>query len=158
VNRPKVIGTKAETATVRYLRTAGFPGAERRALRGTLDAGDIAGTPGVCWSVKGGQAATTASDGQVQAWLDEAMKQASNAGADVGVLVLNRRGIGPANAGRWWAVMPGWQYEALCGGGAVLGGRGWEFGDRGPLRMHLSQACALLVYAGYGTKPTEGAS
>ncbi|NAE18288.1 hypothetical protein, partial [Enterococcus hirae] len=66
--RPRDIGTAAETATVRYLRTAGFPHAERRALRGTHDCGDITGTPGLAWEVKGGQAAKGASDGQVAQW------------------------------------------------------------------------------------------
>lgn len=155
--RPKDIGTAAETAVVRYLRGAGFPHAERRALRGNQDAGDITGTPGVCWEVKGGTAAKLASDAQVQDWLDDTSKEkaAAGAGADVAVLVLQRKGIGTANAGRWWALMPGWQYEALSGSGRRTDGLGglasWSFGDRGPLRMHLAQACALLRYAGYGT-------
>lgn len=155
--RPKDIGTAAETAVVRYLRSAGFPHAERRALRGNQDAGDITGTPGVCWSVKGGAAAKAASDNQVSLWLAEAEKQKTNAGVDVFLLVLQRPGIGPANASRWWAIVPGWQYESLCYtpqpyGAADLGK--WRFGDRGPLRAHLSQATALLRYAGYGTEAT----
>lgn len=148
--RPRDIGTAAESAVVRYLRTAGFPHAERRALRGNHDAGDVTGTPGICWEVKGGTAARMASDGLIQAWLDETDKERVAAGADVGVLVVQRPGIGPANAGRWWAILPGWQYESLCAREMEGFGR-WRFGDRGPLRMHLSQVCALLVYAGYGT-------
>jgi hypothetical protein len=146
--RPRDIGTATESAVVRYLRTAGFPHAERRALRGALDAGDITGTPGVVWECKGGMAAKTASDGLTQLWLDETMRQVANAGADVGILVVQRAGIGELNAGRWWAVMPGWQYKLL----AVEPGTGHiGFNDSGPIRMHLSQACALLVYAGYGS-------
>ena len=148
--RPRDIGTAAETAVVRYRRHNGFPQAERRALRGAQDAGDITGTPGVCWEIKGGAVAKLASDGQVQDWLDETDKERSAAGADVGVLVLQRRGIGVANTGRWWALMSGWQYEKLC----CPDGR-WCFGDREPLRMHLSQACALLRHAGYGTEVTS---
>lgn len=159
--RPRDIGTVTETAVVRYLRTAGFPHAERRALRGTLDAGDITGVLGVAVSVKGGQMALTASDALIQLWLDELMgKQVFNAGADVGILVLPRRGIGTANAGRWWAVMPGHQYEQLCTirrpGSTVArlyADTFWSFGDRGPIRQTLAQVCALLTYAGYGTAP-----
>jgi hypothetical protein len=146
---PGAIGTAAETATVRWLCDNGWPSAERRRLRGAKDAGDITGTPGVCWSVKGGTAAKLASDGRVQEWLDEVDKQKAHAGADIAVLVLQRKGIGTANAGRWWALMPGWQYEVLARRG-MQREVGWSFGDRGPLRMHLSQACALLRYAGYG--------
>ena len=59
VNKPKQIGTRAETAVARYLAANGFPHAERRTLRGREDAGDITGTPGVCWEVKGGEAHVT---------------------------------------------------------------------------------------------------
>src|SRR5690606_4660297 len=52
--KPRDTGTRAETAVVRYRRDHGWPHAERRALRGNQDAGDITGTPGVCWSVKAG--------------------------------------------------------------------------------------------------------
>jgi hypothetical protein len=156
LNKPKIIGTRAETAVVRFMRSAGFPQAERRALRGTLDAGDVTGCPGLAVSIKGGQQAKAASDGLIATWLGELMTQVANAGADVGLLVVARAGIGEANAGRWWAVMPGWQYEQLCNpvnrvtaAGAI--GR-WCFGDRGPIRQHLTQACALLVYAGYGSR------
>lgn len=159
MNRSKDIGTKAESAVVRYLQTAGWPSAERRSLRGQLDAGDITGTPGICWSVKGGDAAKSASDNQVADWLGEVEKQHINAGADVFLLVLQRKGVGLANAGRWWAVLPGWQYESLCGVLHPYGTRDlgrWRFGDRGPLRMHLSQACTLLRFAGYGSEVIRG--
>ena len=39
-NRPKAIGTAAETAVVRYLAAHGFPAAERRALHGATDLGE----------------------------------------------------------------------------------------------------------------------
>ena len=47
MNKPKRIGTAAETAVTRYARTAGFPLAERRALAGGADLGDILLAPGV---------------------------------------------------------------------------------------------------------------
>jgi len=138
--KPRAIGTATETAVVRYLAANGFPHAERRSLRGSLDAGDITGTPGVAWSVKGGVAAKTASDGQVGRWLAELERQRTNAAATVGVLVLQRAGIGEANAGRWWAVVG---YGGLCCG--VV--------DGPPARLHLADVCTLLRNAGYGTPP-----
>lgn len=150
---PRDIGTHTESAVVRFMRTAGFPHAERRALRGTLDAGDITGVPGVAVSVKGGAMACTASDNLIQTWLDELMTQVVNAGAHVGILVVQRRGIGERNAGKWWAIMPSRYYVGLDTGD-------WDrdFLERpefGPLRMHLSQACALLCRAGYGAQRAE---
>lgn len=138
MNKPKKIGTAAETAVARYLRTAGFPYAERRALTGAFDQGDITGTPGVCWEIKGGEAAKTASDAQIEAWLTETETERINARANIGVLVLQRRGIGPANAGRWWAVMRANAW--------IIGATKHDF----PVRMHLVDAVYLARRSGYG--------
>lgn len=146
MNRPKAIGTAAETAVVRYLHTAGWPGAERRALRGTADAGDITGTPGICWSVKGGEAARSASDLDITRWVAALATQMGHAQADVGVLVVQRRGVGPANAGRWWAVMPAFQLADLAAE-PIMPAELLTF----PVRMLLADATALLRAAGYGT-------
>jgi hypothetical protein len=135
---PGDIGTHTETDVVRYLQGAGFPQAERRRLRGRDDAGDITGTPGICWSVKGGAAAKTASDLDICRWLHDLEQQRINAAADLGVLVTQRRGVGPANAGRWWA----W-----------LDGRHWldsRIAGPLPLRLHLGDAVSLLRIEGYG--------
>lgn len=144
--RPRDIGTRAESAVVRYLQTAGFPHAERRALRGNLDAGDITGCPGICWEVKGGDAAKTASDLTIERWMAELRTETVNADAAVGVLVVQRAGVGPGNAGRWWAYMPAIQLAELMFGTEVVGG---YF----PVRMLLADAVALLRAAGYGQEP-----
>ena len=46
VNRSKQRGTAAETAVLRHVRTHGFPWAERLALSGNADQGDISLLPG----------------------------------------------------------------------------------------------------------------
>lgn len=138
VNRPKQIGTAAETAVVRYLRGNGFPQVERRALTGAHDQGDVAGIPGVVIEVKGGTAAKTASDLQVTAWLHETDVERTNAKADIGILVLARTGYGPDRAGFWWAVIP-------CG--VLLDRHPYGF----PVRLHLRDAAHLLRQRGYGT-------
>ncbi len=99
--RPKDIGTAGETAVVKYLQSSGFPHAERRALHGNTDMGDITGTPGLVWEVKAGEAAMTASDNQVCAWLRETATECDNAGAEMGTLVVQRRRKNPRD---WWAV------------------------------------------------------
>ena len=65
MSRSKDIGTRAEAAVVRYLCANGWANAERRALRGSADWGDVTGTPGLVWEVKGGDAAKDASDNQI---------------------------------------------------------------------------------------------
>ncbi|MFI6910141.1 hypothetical protein ACIBKY_53435 [Nonomuraea sp. NPDC050394] len=152
MGRPKDIGTAAETAVVRALWGLGFPHAERRALTGALDQGDITGTPGICWEVKGGQQTKAPSDEQIAAWMRETETERLNARADIGVLVLQRHGVGPGHASRWWAYLPTlWIPRLLLRDHALLSdGIEWEDLLRFPSRVHLGDACALLRVAGYG--------
>ncbi|MFF3443589.1 hypothetical protein [Streptosporangium sp. NPDC002721] len=146
VNKPKARGTATETAVVRALRTLGFPHAERRALAGAYDLGDITGCPGLVWEVKGGDAAKTASDGLIADWLAETEAERANAGADVGVLVMQRRSIGPSNAHRWWAVL---RLSDVVRLGSY--GRHTIPADIDcPVRLLLADVCTLLRRAGYG--------
>jgi len=147
MNRSKNIGTAVETAVVRYLQTDGWPSAERRQLRGREDAGDITGTPGVAWECKGGEAAKAASDGQVLTWLAETQTERIHARADIGVLVLARRGVGARNAGRWWAVLQSRDVALLMLSTTTIPKRA---PDR-PVRMLLVDAVALLRWGGYGS-------
>jgi hypothetical protein len=154
VNKPKAIGTKAETAVARYLAANGFPYAEKRRPEGRRDRGDITGCPGVCIEVKGGDAAKNASDLLVADWLTETETERLNARADVGVLVLQRRGVGPANAGRWWAILP----AAVWGDLVYAQLDGLTEHHRYPIRLLLADAVRLLRAAGYGQPLTAEVS
>jgi hypothetical protein len=83
-NKPKAIGTRGETAIVNVLRAHGFGGAERRALAGSNDLGDILICPGVIAEVKWGKHAKTASLVDVSRWLRETERERANAGAHLG--------------------------------------------------------------------------
>lgn len=86
-------GTRWETKIVDYLRTNGVPHAERRAMNGAQDRGDIAGVPGVCIEAK------NAARVELGAWLDEAETERRNDGAALAVVWHHRRGKGsPADA------------------------------------------------------------
>jgi hypothetical protein len=99
MNRSKAKGTSAESAVIAFLHDNGFPHAERRALRGAHDRGDVAGIPGIAIEIK--NCART----ELAAWLDEAATERGNAGADLGVVWHKRRGR--ANAGAWFVTMDG---------------------------------------------------
>jgi hypothetical protein len=71
-------------------------------LRGAYDLGDITGTPGLVWQVKSGAAAEQASDDRIARWLEGVEKSRVLEGADYGILVTKRLGVGLANAGNWW--------------------------------------------------------
>ena len=119
VNPSKAIGTQAETLVTRYLQENGFGTAERRALHGTYDLGDITGIPGVVIEVKSGHAAETETERK-------------NAEADIGVLVVKRKGKGSAES--WWAIE--WH--------------GHPKGRRYPVRYLLKDWVFMVRQEGYG--------
>jgi hypothetical protein len=85
VSASQAKGTAWASALVTYLQSAGWPHAERRALLGANDRGDIAGIVGLVIEAKNAKAVTLA------AWLDEARREATHAG-DKGVVWFHRRG------------------------------------------------------------------
>ena len=68
-------GTAWESQVVTYLRDHGQPYAERRALAGSSDKGDVAGVPGVMIECKAEKTIT------LGAYADEVKTQTTNAGA-----------------------------------------------------------------------------
>lgn len=98
----------AESAVVAFLRDNGFLQAERRALKGSLDQGDVTGTPGLCWEVK-------YADGGIRmgAWVAQTEVERVNSGSDYGILVIKPRGLGARSTGNWFAVMSMAGHEAL---------------------------------------------
>lgn len=150
VSRSKQIGTEGETAVVRFLADNGWPHAERRALRGTNDYGDVTGTPALCWEVKAGHAAEACQDADLRQWQDQTDAETKHSRADLGILVIKRKGKGTPNVGQWWAWM---RVEDLAG--LLLPDT--QVDEAAPtawVRMTLKEAVRFLHWAGYGT-PTE---
>jgi hypothetical protein len=85
VNPSKVKGTRFESLVVEFLRAHGFPMAERRALRGNKDCGDVLGIPGYVCEAK----ATKAID--LAGAMDEARQEAVNASCGRYVAIVKRR-------------------------------------------------------------------
>lgn len=88
MSKNKAKGTSFETLTVRWLKDNGFPYAERRALHGSFDKGDITGCGPLVFECK----AKKAHD--FSGWLKETEVETTNAEADYGVLVVKRNGYG----------------------------------------------------------------
>lgn len=101
MNKSKIKGTAAESAVVAYLRPNGFPHAERRALAGALDKGDLAGLVGLRGSLCGEVKDTAAADWSGQ--LNETVVEQGNAKADYGFLIRKRRG--KSDVGQWYFMM-----------------------------------------------------
>jgi hypothetical protein len=131
VNRPKDIGTRGETAIVKYARANGFPDADRLTLTGNRDRGDVALDRFTMIEVKTGQHAQSASAGQIDKWVAETMREREHGGWRNAFLVTQRRGFGLLTPGSWWA----WWWP-----------EGWT--DLGPpFRMALSLDDALKTIA-----------
>jgi len=106
MSKQRAKGTAAETAVVRYLRESGFPYAERRALHGSADKGDITGCGPVVFEVKNHKSMDLAG------WIAELKEEVANADADQGVVVAKKRGT--TDPHEWYAVLPfGWFVELL---------------------------------------------
>lgn len=98
MSKQRAKGTAAETAVVRYLQDHGFPHAERRALHGTADRGDVTGIGPVVLEVKNHAALDLAG------WVKELEAEIRNAGAGTGAVVAKRRGT--TDAAAWYAILP----------------------------------------------------
>lgn len=85
MNRSKARGTAWERRLVDYLVSHGLPYAERRALEGKNDRGDVSGIPSVVIEAKNAARITLAE------WVDEMLVEKQNANAQIGVVVFPRR-------------------------------------------------------------------
>lgn len=103
-NKPKNIGTAAESAVVRYLHSRGYAEAERLALRGNSDHGDVRVTRLVHIEVKGGKAAENASRERIAQWVLEAEIEGDHSDTFC-FLVTKKKGKGNASVGQWRAFM-----------------------------------------------------
>lgn len=112
-------GTAGESAVVSFLRTAGFPYAERLALQGSKDRGDITGIPGVVVECK-------ASDAYLwSTWLNEARVEKANANAAHAFVASKPRGVGATRTGQWFAGMFLGDYVNLLEAAGVQVGTVW---------------------------------
>jgi|SRR5665213_111930 len=91
-NPNKAKGTAWESAVVEYLRTHGHRHAERRALSGNTDKGDVTGMPGVVIECKNERTTTLAT------YMDEVAVEMTNADAPIGVAAVKRRNRPAADA------------------------------------------------------------
>ena len=97
--KSKAKGTKAETDAVTYLRPY-WPTAERRALSGNKDKGDIAGIPGTVGEVK------AAVKVELAKWQQETLTEMENAKALHCFLVIK---VPYKNVSKWDFWLPAYQ-------------------------------------------------
>ena len=138
-NKPKRIGTSFESLCRNFLQAAGWHEADRLALTGSQDRGDlvICTTP---WRVhaecKAGATAAAASDALIESWMDQAERERRNADATLCPLIVYRYRRAAANHDVYlplkdlvWLEMGQW-------GGSNI-----------PVRMSLADFSELLQFA-----------
>lgn len=140
-NKPKNIGTAAETAVLRKVIDY-FPDAKRVVQHGNQDQGDIGSCGQFIFEVKGGAQCRQIADKKLAGWMDEAMVEAEHAGVRFGILVTQRAGVGGPNAHRWWA-------HVLTSDLAELVGGSWFPGKFSTVRLELGDLLDLLGDHGY---------
>lgn len=144
-NPSKRKGTAAETAVTRWLRANGYPHAERRALSGNQDKGDILASPGLIIEVKnrqGGAGHGQPGPAELSAWMRQAATERRNARADLCPLVVKR--VGTTDVGRWFTYMTAAEFAYLLDSGLDV-----RVGDA-PVCMALADLVAILRAVGYG--------
>jgi hypothetical protein len=114
MSRNRAKGTTWESSIVAFLREHGAPHAERRALGGSKDRGDIAGIPGVVVEAK------SAAKVELGVWLAEAEAERVNDGADLAVVWHKRRG--KTSAGDGYVTMSGATLLFLLKAAGYVGG------------------------------------
>jgi hypothetical protein len=104
VNKPKAIGTFAETSTLKAILPY-FPDAKRITLHGRDDQGDIdtGDHADFLIEVKGGKQCQQIGDGKLAGWMLETAIETRNLGKRFGFLVTQRAGFGGPRALHWWA-------------------------------------------------------
>lgn len=149
VNKPKQIGTFAETGTLRAILPH-FPDAKRIVQHGREDQGDIdsGDTGDFVFEVKGGKQCQQVGDKKLQGWMDETDEERDHLGKKWGVLVLQRAGFGQPRSDRWWA------YVHL-GDLAHWAGGEFRVGDPMFVRLELGHLLELLAAHGYTVDAPE---
>lgn len=145
-NRRK--GADTERAVARYLRTQGFPHAERAVRtshttpdgRTTLDPLDIVGIPGVVISVKND------ASNQIAKWIDQAERIGNHHGVDLALLVVRRPG--KADTCRWWVWVSLRSLARALHGPDVSSLPALS----GHMCMELGELAPILHAAGYGAE------
>lgn len=100
VNKPKNLGTSAESMVRDYARTLYWPYARRMELNGKNDIGDINLHPKIMVEVKYASGRLN-----IGPWMRETDVQQMRKGADYGVLVIKPPGIGAKNVGKFLVCM-----------------------------------------------------
>lgn len=85
MSKNKDAGTWAETQVVRLYQSSGWPHAERRALTGSVDRGDITGVIGLCTQVK------NVAQPRLETWFSELLEQQHNASASACLLAVRKK-------------------------------------------------------------------
>lgn len=160
MSKQRAIGTAFETLVATHARQNGFPAAERLALKGKDDEGDVRIHSQIHLECKGGKAAETASDGQILKWIEETERERCRANIDHAFLITKRANCGKVRAGDMWVhtqlvkllMLYGIDFAPIMQENDPVHVANAFYA---PMRMTLDDLLRHLKAAGYGTNNEE---
>ena len=116
MSKSKTKGTSFESDCVEYMqRRLGDDRIERRALNGVKDRGDVSGV-----YVRGRRCVVECKNharAELAAWVDEALEEKGNDGAEFAVVMHKRKGCGKKGFGKTYVTMTLDDFLAIIAGG-----------------------------------------
>lgn len=111
MSKTKAMGTSHETAIQRWLRSNGWPYAERRALKGAHDEGDLRLSERIPFVIEAKSAKSTTDRASLGTFVKELKVEVENASADAGAVVFKKRGT--TDVGEYYAILPVYMLNEL---------------------------------------------
>lgn len=103
-NRMKSLGTQHESAIRDWLRSHGWPFADRRAQSGAHDLGDIRLSERIPFVVEAKAAKSTTDRASLGSFVKELVAEVNNDRAEAGAVIFKKQGT--TDVGEYYAIMP----------------------------------------------------
>lgn len=111
MSRMKQIGTQHETDIKSWLNANGWPYADRRALSGAADKGDLRLSERIPFVIEAKSAKSTTDRASLGTFVSELEAEVENAQAESGAVIFKKRGT--TDVGKYYAILPVWMLNVL---------------------------------------------
>lgn len=111
MSKMKAMGTSHETSIKSWLRSNGWPYADRKVLSGANDEGDLRLSERIPFVIEAKTAKSTTDRASLGTFVKELKVEVENASADGGAVVFKKKGT--TDVGEYYAIMPVYMLNAL---------------------------------------------
>jgi hypothetical protein len=110
-NKNKSLGTSHETAIKTWLRSNGWPYADRKTQTGAKDEGDLRLSERVPFVVEAKSSRSTTSKLSLSTFVKELIDEVENSGSEEGAVIIKKQGT--TDVGHYYALMPVYMLNSL---------------------------------------------